>query len=1015
MIRSLLASLLLIGCKPTEPEPEEPSPLLDVGQTGSWSIPGMTGEAQVVFNAQGVPWIYATNEPDLGRVMGFVVARDRYFYMDLARRLSEGRVSTLLGRDALSTDLESRMTGMGAVIDRVLTLLDEDPDTKAYFEGYAEGINAAVDAVKAGQLPAPTEYGIAAPLVGASEASELMTPFELRDVVAGLVTILYESGFETKDVGRSEDALRIDGFFAGAPLEDLRQAGLREDVWDNPRPVFDVASAPGWLADHPRGRTRPGSARRTTFVPAVSQDALSRLRAHTDRIEKRFGHDWSFGFGSNAWAVAGSASADGRALVASDGHLQLSVPPLFYQIGLDTTHLGDGDVHQVGMITPAMPLLSSGTNGDVGFGQTQLMGDITDWYREQITLDANGEPASALFQGAQVPLQRFDESFTIADVPLLGSVGGTETYRRYTTADGRWLSSIEGRVVAGPGDAAAGETAVNMLGDWVVPADTDGDGLISAISFDYAGLDLSNMPDAIRRYTGAKDVDAFAEAAKDLVAYSLNLVAADRDGHILYSAYQAVPCRGYLDRAPNGVWADGADPNLLLDGTRYGGFTIPITGGRVDTSQGADPYRCVIPWEDYPHEKDPDQGFIVTANNDPGGYTFDGSLTDDARYIGGPWIEGYRADEIQRELQAATSVGATLDDMQRIQGDHTSVIGRQTAPEILRALQLVRPLAGTTPPDESLARAVALYDTHTEALEDAAARIQAWADRGFEAESGVVTFYDTPTPEQVQDSIATTIFNTWLGAWLGHVTKDEGIPGLGWPTGSTGEFRLVKQALEGRGPGNPLNLGSWNPNTEEPAWFDNRNTPEIETSTEIAISALVTALDQLAQAPDNNVDGGYGTTDPESWLWGLRHRVRFTSLLADFFDASDPLFGALINPLGITPDTFPVADGLSSSDPRADLPGFPRSGDHLNVDAANSGTGGRDFDYGDGPTFRFVAALGDAGFEAYNVIPGGQSGLVDSDQFSDQAKLWLGNDAIPVPLEPDAVAAQAVRREVFGP
>jgi hypothetical protein len=87
----------------------------------------------------------------------------------------------------------------------------------------------------------------------------------------------------------------------------------------------------------------------------------------------------------------------------------------------------------------------------------------------------------------------------------------------------------------------------------------------------------------------------------------------------------------------------------------------------------------------------------------------------------------------------------------------------------------------------------------------------------------------------------------------------------------------------------------------------------------------------------------------------------------------------------------------------------------VKISAANSGTGGRDFDYGDGPTFRFVAALGDAGFEAYNVIPGGQSGLVDSDVFSDQAKLWLGNEAIPVPLEPAAVAAQAVRREVFGP
>jgi penicillin amidase len=1006
--------LALVACKRETPADEDPSPLLEVDQTGAWTIPGLHGEAQVVNDAYGVPWIYAEDREDLGRVLGFVTARDRFFYMDLARRLSQGKVSALLGADALETDIESRMTGMGFITERILGLLEGDPEMKAFFEAYAEGINASITEVQAGNLPPPTEYDIAAPLLG-KEPAALLEPFTLRDVVAGMTTFLYESGFETKDIGRASDALRLAAHFDGAPYEAFREAGLLQDAWNRTEPVFPVASAPDWTA-RPTARVRPGSARRSTHVPPVHADVLHRLRRHTDRIERRYGHDWQDGFGSNAWAVDGAHSADGRALLASDGHLQLAVPPLFYQLGLDTQHLGGGDIHQVGMITPAMPLLSTGTNGQLAFGQTQIMGDITDWYTEQLVLDANGAPLASKFKGEDQPLQAFSETFTTASIPLLGSAAQTVTVTRYTTFDGRWITSVEGRPVGGPDEAGDGETAINLLGDWVVPADLDQDGLVTAVSFDYAGLDLSNMASTIDRYTKAENVDDFATATHDLVAYSLNLVAADASGRILYTGFQAIPCREYLDRDDQGVWIDGADPNLLLDGTRYPGFTIPITDGRVDFSFSDDPQRCVIPFEDYPHSFDPAQGWLVSANNDPGGTSFDGSLTNDAPYIGGPWIEGYRADEIARELTAATAVGATLDDMMRIQGDHTSVIGRQLTPVLLDAIEAARALQAGDPGDdalESTTRTRALYAEHAARFDEAATRLQGWSDRGWSAESGVATFYQTPSATDVEDAVATTIFNAWMGRYLDRVVKDEGMPGLGWPTGATGEFRLLKRCLEGRGPNNPADLGSWMPETEESVFFDDRRTPELETSDEVALLALRDALDFLATAPNDNLDGGFGTADMDAWLWGLRHRVRFTSLLSDFFDADDPIFGALIAPLNITPDLLPLAEGMAADDPRADLPAFPRDGDHLNVDAANSGTNGVDFDYGDGPVFRFVTALGPGGFEAYNVIPGGQSGLNDSAYFADQARKWLGNEVIPLPLDPKAVAAQGVGREVF--
>jgi penicillin amidase len=1013
-MRRLVLLLALAACKRTDDAPPpEPSPIDGVPLAGSWSIPGMTGDAEVVRNEQGIPWVYATNRADLGRVVGFVLARDRYFYMDLARRLAQGRVAELLGADALSADIESRMTGMAAITEHLTALVEADPEMSAYFEGVAVGVTAHVEAVRQGQLPPPTEYGLAAGLLGKAP-TDLMTDFALPDVVAGMVTVLYQSGFETKDVGRAADALALDTLFDGAPEGELREAGLWTDAWGRVEPVYAIASAPDWLPAPPAAApSDPPPARRVGPLP-VAPEAVLRLHQHTQRIEARFDHDWVSGFGSNAWAVSGEASADGRAMIATDGHLGLTIPPLFYQIGIDTQHLGGGDIHQVGMMTPAMPLMSTGTNGDIAFGQTQLIGDITDWYREVLTLDAQGAPATALFQGESIPLVATAESFDVANIPLLGSVGGATAITRYTTADGRWITSIEGAAVSGPQDAGPGQTAVNLMGDWVIPSDTDGDGLITAVSFDYAGLSLSNMAGTIDRYNRATDVEGFAEATRDLVAYSLNLVAADKSGSILYTGFQATPCRDYLERDAEGVWTVGSDPNLLLDGTRYGGFDIPLTAdGRVDFSQ-TDPYRCVIPWEEIPHSQDPAQGYLVTANNDPGGLTFDGSLTNDARYMGGPWMEGYRAAEIDEELAAIRGT-ATLADMQRIQADHTSLIGEQLTPVLLDAIQQARVWATT---DQAIGpadgRAADLYLANQARIDEVETRLTAWAARGHSAESGVETFYHAPDAGQVEDSVATMIFNAWMGRFVGKAVNDEGIPGLGWPTGDTGRFRLLKRMLEGRGEGNPLDMGSFYEPHSESIYFDDRATPDIEHSTEIAIRALVEALDFLAGPGTGPGAGGFETEDMSQWLWGLRHWVRFDSLLSDFFDTSDPLLGSIVKPLVIDTEDIDVMPGLAADDPRADLPGFPRHADNLCVDAGNSGTSGTQFNYGSGPVWRLVVALGDAGFEAYNVLPGGQSGLADSLNFADQAPLWLGNEALPVPLDPADVAAQSgATREHF--
>ena len=325
LLRSVGLVWALAACvSSTDTDPKDsdaPSPLLDVEESAAWQIPGLQGTAYVLTTEGGIPYVYAEDDADLGRVVGFVLARDRYFYMDVARRLSQGTVAALLGADALITDLEQRQLEAAWIVDHMTEMLEVDPAATAYFDGVAAGINAYIDEVAAGTLPPPSEYAIAHTLLGADTPLALQTEFTRRDVVAGMVTLLYETGFETKDVGRAAAAAALPTLFVGAPFEALRKGGLypspglEPDVWGRVEPVHAVKAAADWLPE------ANGSAPVVPAPPPVPRGVLERLKAHTDRVEDRLGHDWEHGFGSNAWAVAGSKSADGRALLATDGHL----------------------------------------------------------------------------------------------------------------------------------------------------------------------------------------------------------------------------------------------------------------------------------------------------------------------------------------------------------------------------------------------------------------------------------------------------------------------------------------------------------------------------------------------------------------------------------------------------------------------------------------------------------------------------------------------------------------------
>jgi acyl-homoserine lactone acylase PvdQ len=319
-------------------------------------------------------------------------------------------------------------------------------------------------------------------------------------------------------------------------------------------------------------------------------------------------------------------------------------------------------------------------------------------------------------------------------------------------------------------------------------------------------------------------------------------------------------------------------------------------------------------------------------------------------------------------------------------------------------------------PGSADARLAAAFTADRTAMEDVETRLRAWMAAGHPTPSGVETFYSTPAAGDAASAVATMIFHAWFTRFVRETLDDEGLSSaLSWAvTGDTFRMQTFTLLVEGRGAANPRMLGSWDPMREESVFFDDVTTPDVETSHEIAIRSLASALAFLRSAPTEPGVGGFGSDDPNEWIWGLRHGVRFDSLLADFI-GDDPMFSFLVEQFSITPDRIPLAPGLAAGDPRFGLTFFPRPGDQFDVDAANPGMSGERFTHGSGPVFRMVIRLGPDGVSGVNVLPGGQSGLTDSEHFDDQARLWLANETLPLRFTPEEVVAGASGRETLLP
>lgn len=965
--------------------PDGTDPFADVPCDAPVAVPGLSGPAQVVYTEFGVPHVYAASVADALRLQGYLVARDRYFQMELTRRNTLGLLSGWLSGLALSTDIENRTAGQAQAARRTYEA-GTSPSMRAWFEAYAAGVNFYIDRVAAGLEPRPPEFLILGDIITLQTTEQLMPRWTGLDVAAGATAITYALAFDGEDVGRSLALGRAETFGAGLPDEALRRRAATDDILGDLRPVIPVAQTTG-------GPAKPGAASGAASGTSGGRALPPGLQAQARRLDARYRARRGRGDrGSNTWAVDAAHGNGGAAYLASDPHLSLGASTFFYQMHLDTALLNPGETDRfqaAGVTLPGTPFVVIGHTDRLGWGITNLNADDTDFYLEQVVVQ-NGRPASTLAPGGQVALVRsVDERYDVARAPLAGIPTAFQcTISRFETADGRMLVALEGTPLDDVDCTAPPRGAVNIDGQWLVPEDVDQDGVISGISFDFTGLDANPLAHTIEGYLRAADIDEFMEAQRHSGVFNNAQAVADVHGDIATTGFHAVPRRAYL-RAPDGRFAPGGDPSFLIDATQFPSFEVTLDETlRVVTDDPA-PSRKMIPFEDWPRSVRPPRGFVVSANNELTGGTFDGDLGNEALYVGWNFDIGFRADRITRLLETAIEApgGVDFTMMAGMQNDHRSNAA---------ALLLPRLLAD-----------VAAESCADPRSADALARLQAWLGRGARAAAGVETFYHpTLDATEADDAVATTIFNGWLAFLLRALLDDENLDGAHWNGGGTdGRARLLARLVNA-----PESMAGYDAARGDHVYWDDAATPAIESRGALLCRALVAALDHFA----GGTDGGFGTPVPDAWRWGLRHTVEF----AHPFDpilGDDPSLGPAARAFTISPETLPPVACVDRTDPRLALPGYPRPGDNFAVDASTAGWNPADWSYDSGPVQRLVVRLEEGRISAELILPGGQSGHPESPYWADQARLWLGNERRPVHFSASDVAAHARSRVVFEP
>ena len=324
---------------------------------GRVAASGLTAPVTVERDALGVPTIAGSSRNDVAYATGYVHAQDRYFQMDLSRRMPAGRLAELVGDAALPTDRRNRLHRFEALADRMYAALPKGE--RELIDAYSAGVNAGLESLRV----RPFEYLL---------LRSRPVHWQPRDTVL----VVFAMYLQLND-SRAETDLRRGVLKASLPPALFSFVNSVSPEWEAPIDGQVVAAAPMPGADVYDLREH---AREFAALTAARDPIMREARSP----------------GSNNWALGGGHTASGRGLVASDMHLGLGVPNTWYRARLKVQGLEARDL--AGLTLPGSPVLVAGSNGRVAWALTNSYGDYSDLVRVELAPDGAQYRSAAGFR-----------------------------------------------------------------------------------------------------------------------------------------------------------------------------------------------------------------------------------------------------------------------------------------------------------------------------------------------------------------------------------------------------------------------------------------------------------------------------------------------------------------------------------------------------------------------------------------------------------------------------------------
>ncbi len=330
-------------------------------------IEGLTEAVAVHYDSLLIPHVFAKNDPDLYMTQGYVTALNRLWQMEFQTHASAGRVSEIIGADALNFDRYQRRNGLLYAAENGVKVMEEDPVVGPLLNAYTSGINSYISSLTYNQLPLEYKLLNYKPEPWTNLKSALLLKYMANDLAGS------DSDIENTQLLKILGKQRFDFLFP--------------DRYSNMDPI--IPSEKQWDFD-PITVRRPDS----VAFPLIFPDKPNENGVQPNPAN-----------GSNNWVVSGKKTSTGKPILANDPHLGLNLPSIWYVM-----HLNAPGVNTYGGTLPGAMGVIIGFNDSISWGETNATRDVRDWYHIQFK---DADKTEYFYNGKWLKTQKIVQSFKV--------------------------------------------------------------------------------------------------------------------------------------------------------------------------------------------------------------------------------------------------------------------------------------------------------------------------------------------------------------------------------------------------------------------------------------------------------------------------------------------------------------------------------------------------------------------------------------------------------------------------